>query len=69
MEGKVLLPEPMYFIEVMEHADDSIGSLTSFIDEVLDVAEPHSTPKIALFLEYMGPGCWGSLGYWAMSKD
>ena len=40
VEVNVLLPEHMYFKEVMEHTDDGIGSPTSvncFINEVVDL--------------------------------
>ena len=40
VEVDILLAKPMYFEEVMEHADDGIGSLTSvngLINEVIDL--------------------------------
>ena len=59
VEVDVLLTEPMYFEDVMERADDGIGSLTdvnSFVNKVINLTWDRLTAHFLGVRKYMGPG-------------
>ena len=61
VEVDILLAKPMYFKEVMEYADDGIGTLTSvngLVNKVFDLTWDSLTAHSLGVRKYVGHGPW-----------
>ena len=68
VEVDILLAKPMYFKEVMEHADDGIGSLTSvdgLVNKVIDLTWDSLTAhSLHRWHTFLGLGSTWALAVW-----